>query len=196
MDYIASEMISKQLDGKSPSEVSKLRLSTHPAIRAASSFAFSSVSSNTTSFGFQANPGQQREQLCYKDNTGTLSLTTHLKRKIVRDNIFGVDVDYRAVEVTMLSLYLKILEGETRTTMGMQQTFFPSETFLPDLSSNIQCGNSLVGSDFFDDTLLGQMHTDDRGMNAFDWKEAFLTSSGRAVSTPLWGIRRISGFSF
>jgi adenine-specific DNA methylase len=73
----------------------------------------------------------------------------------------------------MLSLYLKILEGETRTSMGMQRTFFPSETFLPDLSTNIQCGNSLVDSDFFDDSLLGQMDAGDRGINAFDWKEAF-----------------------
>ena len=85
------------------------------------------------------------------------------------NNIFGVDLDHQAVEVTMLSLYLKILEGETRTTLGKQHTLFPKETFLPDLSANIKCGNSLVGSDFYADeqlSLLGPIDTP--RVNAFD----------------------------
>ena len=196
VDYIVGETVSKLLENKSPTEVSKLRF-VDPSCGSGSFLirVLERVIEHYIAW-FQANPNQQKEHLCYTDTTGTLFLTTHLKRRIVRENIFGVDVDYRAVEVTMLSLYLKILEGETRTTMGMQQTFFPSETFLPDLSSNIQCGNSLVGSDFFNDSLLGQMASDDGGMNAFDWKDAFPEVIKKGGFDAVVGNPRTSEFNF
>ncbi len=64
------------------------------------------------------------------------------------DNIYGVDIDAQAVEVTKLSLLLKVLEGETQQTL---QTFFRifQERALPDLGDNIKCGNSLIGPDFY-----------------------------------------------
>lgn len=173
VNYIVGDTVGKRLEGKSPSEVSKLRF-VDPSCGSGSFLirVFERIVEHYAAW-YLANPAQRREQLCYTDASGGILLTTHLKRTIVRDNIFGVDVDHRAVEVTMLSLYLKILEGETRTTMGRQQSFFPSETFLPDLSDNIQCGNSLVGSDFFDESLLGMMNIEESTINAFDWAQAF-----------------------
>lgn len=173
VNYIVGDTVGKLLEGKSPNEVSKLRF-VDPSC-GSGSFLIRVLERIVEYYAawFLEHPSQQREQLCYKDSTGAILLTTHLKRKIVRENIFGVDVDHRAVEVTMLSLYLKILEGETRTTMGRQHNFFPSETFLPDLSDNIQCGNSLVGTDFFDDSLLGLMKVEGGTINAFDWAQAF-----------------------
>jgi hypothetical protein len=119
---------------------------------------------------FQQNPKQQHRDLCYRDPQGSLHLTTHLKRQIMLNNIFGLDLDYQAVEVTMLSLYLKILEGETRTTLGQQQGLFPKETFLPDLSANIKCGNSLIGSRI----PQSQLSDDDLQLDTFDWESEFL----------------------
>ena len=93
------------------------------------------------------NPKQQRAEFCYYDDAQNLHLTTNQKHLILLQSVYGIDVDYQAIEVTMLSLYLKILEGETRTTLGRQQTLFPKQTFLPDLSKNVKCGNSLISTD-------------------------------------------------
>ena len=44
-------------------------------------------------------------------------LTTAEKKRILLNNIFGVDIDVNAVEVTKLSLLLKCLEGETEASI-------------------------------------------------------------------------------
>jgi hypothetical protein len=53
-----------------------------------------------------------------------------------------VDIDAQAVEVTKLSLLLKVLEGETAASTATQLAFV-HERALPDLGNNIKCGNSL-----------------------------------------------------
>ena len=75
-------------------------------------------------------------------------MTTAEKRRILLNNIYGVDIDPQAVEVTKLSLLLKVLEGENEGSLGQQMAFF-QERALPDLDSNIKCGNSLIGPDFY-----------------------------------------------
>ena len=62
-----------------------------------------------------------------------------------------MDIDTQAVEVTKLSLLLKVLEGEDEGTLGQQLTMSlgKAERVLPDLGQNIRCGNSLIGSDFY-----------------------------------------------
>lgn len=121
-------------------------------------------------------PEEQRKSLCWKDpESGDLHLSIDLKRKIVRDNIYGVDIDPGAVEVTQLSLYLKMLEGETRITLDRQRELLSRDTpLLPSLEANIKCGNSLIAPDYAD----GLLPTDDLGeelkrANAFDWSDAF-----------------------
>jgi len=80
-------------------------------------------------------------QLDFK--TGT---TFTRKVKILQNNIFGVDLDKQAVEITQLNLLLKIAEKGHR---------------LPLLEQNIRCGNSLI-----DDEKLA-------GDRAFKWEEQF-----------------------
>ena len=60
-----------------------------------------------------------------------------------------MDIDPQAVEVTKLSLSLKVLEGESQESIGAQLGLF-KERALPDLGRNIQCGNSLIGPDYFE----------------------------------------------
>ena len=43
-------------------------------------------------------------------------LTTAERKRILLNNIYGVDIDRQAVEVTKLSLLLKVLEGENEET--------------------------------------------------------------------------------
>jgi hypothetical protein len=51
------------------------------------------------------------------------NLTTAVKKQILLNNIFGVDIDAQAVEVTKLSLMLKCMEGETKSSLAAQMQF-------------------------------------------------------------------------
>ncbi|HHT9130823.1 MAG TPA: Eco57I restriction-modification methylase domain-containing protein, partial [Candidatus Brocadiaceae bacterium] len=79
-------------------------------------------------------------------------LTTTARKRILLNNIYGVDIDPQAVEVTKLSLLLKVLEGESEQTITRQFKMF-HERALPDLGNNIKCGNSLIGTDFYNTPL-------------------------------------------
>ncbi|MFH1610245.1 MAG: type I restriction endonuclease, partial [Candidatus Bipolaricaulota bacterium] len=80
---------------------------------------------------------------------GAWRLTTGERKRILLTHIYGVDIDPQAVEVTKLSLLLKVLEGETDETLGAFLRLF-QERSLPDLGANIKCGNSLIGPDFWE----------------------------------------------
>ena len=100
-------------------------------------------------------------------------LTTEEKKRILLNNIYGVDIDPQAVEVTKLSLLLKVLEGEKSERISKQLTI-TQERVLPSLHNNIKCGNSLIGPDIYNDV---QVTLDDEEtifrINAFDWNRAF-----------------------
>ena len=84
-----------------------------------------------------------------------------------------MDIDPQAVEVTKLSLLLKVLEGESEQTLGSQLRLF-QERALPDLARNIKCGNSLIGPEFQDGEQLGLLDDEARyRINAFDWAAEF-----------------------
>jgi type I restriction-modification system DNA methylase subunit len=107
----------------------------------------------------------------YQAQGGDWYLTTSEKKRILLNNIYGVDIDSQAVEVTKLSLLLKVLEGENNQTLERQFKFF-HERALPDLGNNIKCGNSLIGPDFYDQqTLLDE--NERYRINAFDWHAEF-----------------------
>ncbi len=87
----------------------------------------------------------------------------------MKNNLYGVDIDAQAVEVTKLSLLLKVLEGEARELRQMD-----FHRALPDLGDNIKCGNSLIGSDFYAQADLPAFDEDARyKINAFDWQHEF-----------------------
>jgi hypothetical protein len=98
-------------------------------------------------------------------------LTTAEKKRILTTHIFGVDIDRQAVEVTKLSLLLKVLEDETRESLGKQLALF-KEPALPNLDANIKCGNSLIGADYFAGQLLPDKD-ELRRVNPFDWAREF-----------------------
>jgi tetratricopeptide (TPR) repeat protein len=50
-------------------------------------------------------------------------LKTREKKNILINNIFGVDIDSQAAEVTKLSLLLKVLENETRESLTQLNLF-------------------------------------------------------------------------
>ena len=81
-----------------------------------------------------------------------------------------MDIDPQAVEVTKLSLLLKVLEGESDETLANQLRLF-HERALPDLAGNIKCGNSLIGPDFYDGQQMSLLDDEERyRINVFDWQ--------------------------
>jgi hypothetical protein len=66
---------------------------------------------------------------------GTWELTSDKRREILKNGIFGVDLDPRAVELTRLALGLETAAGD-------------GDEKIPDLEANVRCGNSLVGTSF------------------------------------------------
>lgn len=79
------------------------------------------------------------------------------KTKILREHIFGVDLDIKAVEIAQLNLLLKIAETKYR---------------LPDLRTNIKWGNSLISDKSF------------AGNTAFNWDVEFKTKFNIIVGNP------------
>jgi hypothetical protein len=65
---------------------------------------------------------------------------------------------------------LKALEG--LNDQEIQKELF-NERVLPDLSRNIKCGNSLIGTDFYVQGTLDFTEDDQYRLNAFDWEREF-----------------------
>jgi len=116
----------------------------------------------------------EKENRVYVVGEGEYRLTFNEKRQILANNIFGVDIDRQAVEVTKLSLLLKLLEGESGELKGMLIRY-SDKKLLPDLSGNIKSGNSLIGSDFYEQGQMSLFRDEEtvRRINVFDWQEEF-----------------------
>ena len=94
---------------------------------------------------YEANGGMAKfKRVLQPTQTGGLRLTTTERKRILLANIFGVDIN------SQFKLF--------------------HERALPDLGSNIKCGNSLVGSDFYAQENLPELSEDDHyRINTFDW---------------------------
>ncbi|HUT58138.1 MAG TPA: N-6 DNA methylase, partial [Phycisphaerae bacterium] len=115
----------------------------------------------------------RRNPRLFQGRGGEWRLTTAERKRILLNNIYGVDIDSQAVEVTKLSLLLKVLEGESGETLA-RQLAFAHERALPDLATNIKCGNSLIGSDFYEGKQMSLLDDEEiYRVNAFDWEGEF-----------------------
>ncbi|NLE28026.1 MAG: N-6 DNA methylase [Clostridiaceae bacterium] len=134
----------------------------------------------------------------YKAGNGTETrtrsdwkLTTAERKRILLNNIYGVDIDPQAVEVTKLSLLLKVLEDESEESVSKQLTLF-AERALPSLHENIKCGNSLVAPDIYDDFSIQPSIEERKKLNVFDWEREFAEIVQRGgfnvvIGNPPWG---------
>jgi adenine-specific DNA methylase len=116
---------------------------------------------------------KKRKAPVFMDSHGDWRLTPSERKRILLDHIYGVDIDSQAVEVTKLSLLLKVLEGENEEAIKNQLVLL-HERALPDLDSNIKCGNSLIGPDFYANAQMMLLTEDEQyRINVFDWKKEF-----------------------
>lgn len=123
----------------------------------------------------------------HKAQNNEWRLTIAEKRRILLTHIYGVDIDAQAVEVTKLSLLLKVLEGESADLIAAQMNLFHMRA-LPDLGGNIKCGNSLVGHDYYEfcdtDTFTQEQRIK---VNAFDWATELPFRFDLIVGNPPYG---------
>jgi len=168
VDYIVKNTVGKLCEGKTPKQISQLRI-LDPACGSGSFLlgAYTRLLDYHRDWYAKRWPKQFKKEM-YRDKLGQLHLATAEKKRILLNNIYGVDIDPQAVEVTKLSLLLKILEGENAATLE-QQRLPLDERALPDLDNNIKCGNSLIGTDYFADRLIPDPEERKR-VNPFDWQ--------------------------
>ena len=176
VDYIVENTVGKLLEGKKPGPrggASKLKI-VDPACGSGSFLigAYEYLLDWHRDRYLEDGPDKHRNRL-YEGPGGTWHLTIDEKRRILLNNIYGVDIDPQAVEVTKLSLLLKVLEGESDQSLQTQLRMF-QERALPDLRENIKCGNSLIEPDFYENEQMILLDEEDHyRINVFDWQEAF-----------------------
>ncbi len=176
VDYIVKQTVGKLIEGKAPRQVSKLRI-LDPACGSGSFLinAYQHLLDWHRDWYVAHKPdnfakGKNAELV---QTTRGWMLTIAERKRILLNNIYGVDIDPQAVEVTKLSLLLKVLEGENEQTLQPFLRFF-HERALPDLENNIKCGNSLIGPDFYQQKELLPMTEEERyKVNVFDWNSEF-----------------------
>lgn len=187
VDYIVKNTLGKLIEGKTPEQIAEIKI-IDPACGSGSFLlgAYQYLLDFHTDY-YKKNPDYRLKQNNIPTGKKTTStkkkeaaaapltpyghLTAAEKKRILLNNIFGVDLDAQAVEVTKLSLLLKCLEGETRAAIDRQVGIF-HERALPTLDENIKAGNSLVALDFYD----GQIDFEpgiEKKIKPFDWKSQF-----------------------
>ncbi|MEA5487878.1 MULTISPECIES: Eco57I restriction-modification methylase domain-containing protein [Pseudanabaena] len=170
VDYIVKNTVGKLLEGKTAKQAAKLKI-LDPSC-GSGSFLIGVYQYLLEWYRDYYLKNPTRNSPIYESISGW-QLTTTEKKKILLDNIFGVDIDAQAVEVTKLSLLLRVLEGESQESVTNQLRLF-KERALPDLDNNIKCGNSLIDSGFYDKVQMSLLREDEvYRINVFDWQNEF-----------------------
>lgn len=166
VDYIVKNTVGRLIEGKTPKEIAEIKI-LDPACGSGSFLlgAYQCLLDYHLKY-YREHPKEALKLksmplLYYKQLPDEITLPIQEKARILRNNIYGVDIDPQAVEITMMSLYLKALEGEKSLLPKKQH-------LLPSLGYNIKCGNSLIGYDVLEQ---GDLFADDvrSRINPFDW---------------------------
>ena len=79
-------------------------------------------------------------------------------RDILQRNLYGVDINPASVEITKLALWLHTARSDKPLSL---------------LDDRIRDGNSLIGPDFYEHTLVPYSAEEQERINTFDWRAAF-----------------------
>jgi len=139
VEYIIRNTVGELLKNKKQAEVDKIKI-LDPACGSGSFLikAFDAIDD----YYIQKDPNYVQSELVPEDESAKKTRKT----KILTNNIYGIDLDETAVEITQLNLLLKAAETKYR---------------LPNIRENIPQGNSLI-----DDVTVA-------GDSAFKWEEKF-----------------------
>ena len=169
VEYIVENTIGELLKGKTPNQVSKLKF-VDPACGSGSFLLGAYQKLIDWHIEYYSNLEKPPKDVIYTGKDGIPRLTIQEKKRILLKNIYGVDIDSQAVEVTKLSLLLKVLEDTNKDVLEAQQKLI-QERALPYLGDNIRCGNSLIGTNILDSNDLTSEEIQE--INPFDWEDEF-----------------------
>lgn len=97
-----------------------------------------------------------------KINDDHYKLTLSAKSNILKNNIFGVDIDPESIELAKLGLYLKLIEGEEKINKS---------NILPSLDYNLKCGNSIISHHEWEEYKGSEEYFE--ALNLFDWNTEY-----------------------
>ena len=120
---------------------------------------------------------KKKAEIAFRDKDGHWYLSPDFRAALLTHCIHGVDIDQQAVEVTVMSLYLKMLASKLPANW---QSEWVETRLLPALDNNILCGNSLIDDEGYDRFLVSKgskqrnlfsVETVDTAfrINRFDW---------------------------
>ncbi|MDR1848405.1 MAG: Eco57I restriction-modification methylase domain-containing protein, partial [Zoogloeaceae bacterium] len=151
--YIVAQTVGTLIAGKTPDEISEMRFADIAC--GSGSFLLGIYDELLRYHAEWYNQPDHKKQAkaagCVATENGGWRLSLAQRRNILQNNLYGVDLDWQAVEVAQLSLFLKLLEDERAASVQQYRLDFGHKKnmkkLLPDLSRNILCGNSLIGWD-------------------------------------------------
>ena len=188
VDYIVKNTVGEKIEGMTPEEIRAVRI-LDPACGSGSFLlgAFDILIKYHEKWYDKHRKNKDYRHDFYTMPDGKVKLTPAKKADILKKNIFGVDIDREATEVAMMSLYLKLMDN----SVSKNQMELMSGHVLPDLTCNIKCGNSLIGSDFYNSQERLSFEEQKR-INALDWEKEFadIMKSGGfdcVIGNPPWG---------
>ena len=175
VDYIVANTVGEAIKGKKPEEIANIKI-LDPAC-GSGSFLLGAYKYLLNYHIEYYNKIKDRAKFkgvkedVIKENG---DLTIWIKKQILRNNIFGVDIDSNAAEVTKLSLLMKCLEGESPASIQNNQDLF-NERALPSLEDNIKSGNSLINSNFNSEgeRLFASDEDTQYKIKCFSWEKEF-----------------------
>lgn len=146
---IVEKTITPKIKGKTPNQISKLKIID---IACGSGSFLLGAYKKLLDYHLDYYTNLERSNDIYQGRDGKWRLTIKKKKEILKNNIYGVDIDFLAVEVSKLTLLLQVLEDQNKDVVEQQQKLY-HEHVLPDLSDNVKNGNSIVETDYQTDDL-------------------------------------------
>lgn len=173
VDAIVKKTLSPLCEGRSPTELEHLRVADIACGSGVFLVAVYEYLLNVYLEGYLREGAIRHSDKIYQGAQSTWYLTLSEKQQILCQHIFGVDIDAQAVEIARFSLLLKVLEDVPATAIAAHWEARRTRA-LPNLRDNVQCGNSLVDSTYFEydeDALIddGRLAT----LKPLDWETAF-----------------------
>lgn len=171
VDYIVNHTVGNAIEGKSLNAIKNIRIADIACGSGSFLIGVYDYLLNYYKNYYNKYTSKAKEDGCFYDAENDIwILSIHQKQQILLNHVFGVDIDHQAVEVTQLSLFLKLLEDETLATANEMQVLF-HEKILPDLTNNIKTGNSLI--DYQISESKDFCFEDLSKINPFDFRNGF-----------------------
>ncbi|MCD8127119.1 MAG: Eco57I restriction-modification methylase domain-containing protein [Clostridiales bacterium] len=175
-DIIVEETLSPLYANKAPDEIQNYRIA--DICCGSGNFLLSAFEFTINYYieyfrGHDCDAAIQRGDIYQNVGSTNYSLSFELKRQILQNMIYGVDIDPLAIEVAKFSLMIKLLENTSGNELNAYQHRTHNQV-LPNLEDNIKLGNSLVDTSYinFDHTVYVN-HDLMNKLKMFNWDAEF-----------------------